>query len=74
MNIVRFLRTRILKNILEELFLKKLAASVLALLSNANYLFTGYEHISEKNNSCKVKKCLRFDFLKIKNNPQKHLP
>ena len=52
MNIVRFLGTPILKNILEELFLTKLAASVLALLSNANYLFTGYEHISEKNNSC----------------------
>ena len=51
-NIVNFLRTRIMKNICEELFLKKLAASVLALLLNADYLLTGYELISKKINSC----------------------
>ena len=45
--------TRIMKNICEELFLKKLAASVLALLLNADYLLTGYELISKKINSCK---------------------
>ena len=48
MNIVTFLRTRIMKNICEELFLKKLAASVLALLINADYLLTGYELIGKK--------------------------
>ena len=52
MNIAKLLRTRIMKNICEELFLKKLAASVLALLLNANYLLTGYELISKKNDSC----------------------
>ena len=36
------------KNICDELFLKKLAASVLALLLNANYLLAGYELISKK--------------------------
>ena len=51
-NIAKFLRARILKNICEELFLKKLAASVLALLLNADYLLTGYELISKKINSC----------------------
>ena len=51
-NIVNFLRTRIMKNICEELFLKKLAASVLALLLNADYLLTGYELISKKIDSC----------------------
>ena len=34
-NIGNFLRTRIMKNICEELFLKKLATSVLAVLLNA---------------------------------------
>ena len=52
MNILNILRTRIMKNICEELFLKKLAASVLALLLNADYLLTGYELISKKINSC----------------------
>ena len=52
MNIMTFLRTRIMKNICEELFLKKLAASVLALLINADYLLTGYELISKKIDSC----------------------
>ena len=52
MNIVNFLRTRIMKNICEELFLKKLAASVLALLINADYSLTGYELISKKIDSC----------------------
>ena len=51
-NIAKFLRTRILKNIFEEIFLKKLAASVLALLLNADYLLTGYELISKKIDSC----------------------
>ena len=51
-NIAKFLRTRMTKNICEELFLKKLAASVLALLLNANYLLAGYELISKKNDSC----------------------
>ena len=51
-NITNFLKTRIMKNICEELFLKKLAASVLALLLNADYLLTGYELISKKINSC----------------------
>ena len=37
-NIAKFLRTCILENICEELFLKKLAASVLAALLNADYL------------------------------------
>ena len=44
-NIANILRTRTMKNICEELFLKKLAASVLALLLNADYLLTGYELI-----------------------------
>ena len=52
-NIANILRTRTMKNICEELFLKKLAASVLALLLNADYLLTGYELISKKINSCK---------------------
>ena len=52
MNIVNFLRTSIMKNICEDLFLKKLAASVLALLINADYLLTGYELISKKIDSC----------------------
>ena len=47
-NIVNFLRTRIMKNICEELFLKKLAASVLALLLNADYLLTGYVNLLAK--------------------------
>ena len=51
-SIANILRTRIMKNICEELFLKKLAASVLALLLNADYLLTGYELISKKINSC----------------------
>ena len=51
-NIVNFLRTRIMKNICEELFLKKLVASALALLINADYLLTGYELISKKIDSC----------------------
>ena len=51
-NIAKILRTRIMKNIFEELFLKKLAASVLALLLNADYLLTGYELISKKIDSC----------------------
>ena len=46
-----------MKNICEELFLKKLAASVLALLLNADYLLTAYEFISKKIDSCQVKKC-----------------
>ena len=46
-NIVKFLRIRILK-ICNELFLKKLAASVLALLLNSNFLLTSYERISKK--------------------------
>ena len=44
-SIANILRTRIMKNICEELFLKKLAVSVLALLLNADYLLTGYELI-----------------------------
>ena len=52
MNIVNFLRTHIMKIICEELFLKKLAASVLALLINADYLLTGYELIGKKIDSC----------------------
>ena len=51
-NIVKFLRIRILKNICEELFLKKLAASVLALLLNSDYLLTSYELISKKIDLC----------------------
>ena len=52
MNIANVLRTRIMKNICEKLFLKKLVASVLALLLNADYLLTGYELISKKIDSC----------------------
>ena len=48
MNIVNFLRTRLLKIICEELFLKRLAASVLALLINADYLLTGYVNLLAK--------------------------
>ena len=48
MNIMSFLRICIMKNICEELFFKKLAASVLVLLINADYLLTGYELISKK--------------------------
>ena len=48
MNILNFLRTRIMKDICEELFLKKLAAFVLALLINADYLFTVYKLVSKK--------------------------
>ena len=51
-NIANILKTRIMKNNCEELFLKKLAASVLALLLNADYLLTGYELISKKIDSC----------------------
>ena len=51
-NIVNILRTRTMKNICEELFLEKLAASVLALLLNADYLLTSYELISKKIDSC----------------------
>ena len=50
-NIVNFIRTRIMKNICEELFLKKLDASALALLLNADYLLT-VELISKKTDSC----------------------
>ena len=50
-NIANILRIRIMKNICNKLFLKKLAASVLALLSNADYLLTGYELISKKIDS-----------------------
>ena len=39
MNIANILRARIMNNICEELFLKKLAASVLALYLNAGRLF-----------------------------------
>ena len=67
MNIANFLGTRIMKNICEKLSLKKLVASVLALLLNADYLLTGYELITKKIDSCYLKKCLRFDvFLKLK--------
>ena len=52
MNIVNFLRTRIMKIICEEVFLRKVAAFVLALLINADYLLTGYELISKKIDSC----------------------
>ena len=45
-----------MKNICEELFLKKLAASALAVLINADYILTGY-----------VTECLHFDVvLKLK--------
>ena len=47
-NIAKFLKTLILKNICEELFLKKLSASVLALLLNEDYLLTSYELVSKK--------------------------
>ena len=52
MNIANFLKTRIMKNICKELFLKKLAGSVLALLLDADYLLTGYELISKKIDPC----------------------
>ena len=48
MNILNILRTRIMKNICGELFLKKLAAFVLALLINADFLFAGYKLVSKK--------------------------
>ena len=48
MDIVNFLRRRIMRIICEELFLKKLAASVLALLINADYLLTGYNLLVKK--------------------------
>ena len=51
-NIANILKTRIMKNNCEELFLKKLAASVLTLLLNADYLLIGYELISKKIDSC----------------------
>ena len=41
-----------MKNICEEFFLKKLAASVLALLLNPDYLLAGCELISKKIDSC----------------------
>ena len=41
-----------MKNICKELFLKKLPASVLAFLLNADYLLTGYELISKKIDLC----------------------
>ena len=47
-NIAKFLKTLILKNICEELFLKKLPGSVLALLLNEDYLLTSYELVSKK--------------------------
>ena len=51
-NIVNFLRTSIMKRICKELSLKKLGASVLALLINADYILTGYELIGKNINSC----------------------
>ena len=51
MNIANILRTHTMQNICEELFLEKLAASVLALLLNADDLLTGYELIGKKINS-----------------------
>ena len=51
-NIAKFLKTRIMKNICEELFLKTLDVSLLALLLNADYLLTAYEFISKKIDSC----------------------
>ena len=51
-NIVKFLRIRMLQNICEELFLNKLAASILALLLNSDYLLTSYELISKKIDLC----------------------
>ena len=59
MNIAKFLRARILKSICEELFLKKRADSLLAVLLNADYLLTSYKLISKTINLCLVKKCLR---------------
>ena len=50
-NIAKLLRTCILKNICKELFLKKLATSVLALLSNVNYLLTSDKLIRKKIDS-----------------------
>ena len=73
-NIAKFLRARILKNICEELFLKKLAASVLTVLLNAGYLLTNYKLISKKIDLCLIKKCLRWYYFKIKTNPRTHLP
>ena len=64
-----------MKNIWEELSLRKLAASALAVFINAAYLLTGYDFISKKkkNDSCKVTKCLRFNtVLKLKT--RTHLP
>ena len=46
-NIVIFKNTYY-ENICEELFLKTLTASILALLINADYLLTGYELIGKK--------------------------
>ena len=47
-----FFKNAYYENICEELLLKKLAASVLALLINADYLLTGYELIGKKIDSC----------------------
>ena len=65
-----------MKNICEELFLKKLAASVLAFLSNADYLLTGYEHISEKLIRVKQKNVyiLILYYFEIENNPRTNFP
>ena len=74
-NIVIFFRTSIMKNIWEELSLRKLAASALALFINADYLLTGYDFISKKKWFMLSSKMFTFWYcFKIKNNPRTHLP
>ena len=74
-NIVIFLRTSTMKNIWEELSLRKLAASALALFINADYLLTGYDFISKKKWFMLSSKMFTFWYcFKIKNNPRTHLP
>ena len=71
-NIVNFLRTGIMKNICKELFLKKLAASVLDLLINVDYILTGYEW--QRKWFILSNKMFTFWYCcKIKNNARTHL-
>ena len=62
-----FKKTYYEEHLRRTLSLRKLAASALAFLINADYLLTGYDFISKKIDSCQVTKCSRFDIvLKLK--------
>ena len=51
-NIAKFLRTRVLKNISEELFHKKASCFCIGPSIKCSYLLTSYELIGKKIDSC----------------------